>query len=95
MQHSKKDQEDDASVESYTKEDKEAVDRIIKPAYAALKTDNDTVNESIYQELFYNAMRRHREKPQCEACLGTHPTDKCWARGPNFQDEALRDVYSK
>ena len=83
-------QEDDASIENYTNEDKEEVERIIKPAYAALKTDNDTVNDSIYQELFYNAMRRHKEKPQCEACLGTHPTDECWARGPNFQDEALR-----
>jgi hypothetical protein len=83
------DQEDDASVDSYTEEDKEEVERIIKPAYAALKTDNDTVNESIYQELFFATMRRHREKPQCEVCLGAHPTDECWACGPNFQDEAL------
>jgi hypothetical protein len=90
LKTTKEDQEDDASIESYTKEDKEEVERIIKPVYAALKTDNDTVNNSIHRELFYNAIRRHKEKPQCEACLGTHPTDECWARGPNFQDEALR-----
>jgi hypothetical protein len=83
-------QEDDASVDSYTEEDKEEVKQIIKPAYAALKTDDDTVNESIYQELFFTTMRRHREKqPQCEVWLGAHPTDECWARGPSFQFEAL------
>jgi hypothetical protein len=90
LKMSEEDQEDDASIEAYTEEDKEEVERIIKPVNAALKTDNDALNTSIYQELFYKTMRRHREKTQCEACLGTHPTDECWARGPNFQDEALR-----
>jgi hypothetical protein len=78
---------DDSSVEEYTQEEKEQIERIIQPAYAALMTEfDDDANQQIYNDLFFSAMRRYRERQQCEACTGNHPVDECRARGWHFLD---------
>ena len=84
---------DDASVEDFTEEDRAKIDEIIKPTYAMLqKTGDESANEAIYKDLFFSALKHMKQgrKIQCEACLGYHDVDGCWARGPEFQDEALR-----
>jgi hypothetical protein len=85
-------EEDDASVEQYSDEDKARVDELIKPVFAQLRIEgDDEANQRIWDDLFFSAMRGVREKRSCEACHKTdHPTDGCWARGSKFQDEALR-----
>jgi hypothetical protein len=85
-------EEDDASVQEYTEEDKALVDELIKPVFARLQIEGDEeANERIWNDLFFSAMRGVRENRSCEACHKTdHFTDGCWARGPEFQDPALR-----
>jgi hypothetical protein len=47
---------------------------------------DDDANQQIYNDLFFSAMRRYKERQQCEACTGNHPVDECRARGWHFLD---------
>ena len=70
----------------------ETIKEMVKPMFAILKVDDPQVDDEIWNDLCFKAMRAmgRSPRPQCDACHQHHDTDECWARGPEFQDEALR-----
>ena len=70
----------------------ETIKEMVKSMFAILKVDDPQVDDEIWNDLCFKAMRAmgRSPRPQCDACHQYHDTDECWARGPEFQDEALR-----
>ena len=48
--------QDESEFPIPTDEEKAQIDEMIKPMYAKLKVDDETQDDKLYKELFYNAM---------------------------------------
>jgi hypothetical protein len=64
----------------------ETIKEMVKPMFAILKVDDPQVDDEIWNDLCFKAMRAmgRSPRPQCDACHQYHDTDECWARGPKF-----------